>query len=76
MLEICGNLAHLYIYQNVREQNETIFLILGRKIVAWKPRSSQATHQLADIFSKFAHLGPRHCSFLPSRIDHLLSRPP
>ena len=50
MLEICGNLAHLYIYQNVREQNETLFLILGRKIVAWKPRSSQATHQLAVTF--------------------------
>lgn len=33
MLEICGNLAHLYIYQNVREQNETIFLILGRKLL-------------------------------------------
>ena len=38
MLEICGNLAHFFIYQNVREQNETIFLILGRKIVAFCKR--------------------------------------
>lgn len=38
MLEICGNLAHLFIYQNVRVENEKNFLILGRKIVAfWKP---------------------------------------
>ena len=51
MLEICGNLAHLFIYQNVRVENEKNFLILGRKIVAfWKPWSSHFYNFLTRDF--------------------------
>ena len=56
MLEICGNLAHLYIYQNVREQNETIFLILGRKIV---PLNLEAAKQLISWLLHFFQI----CAF-------------
>lgn len=60
MLEICGNLAHLYIYQNVREQNETIFLILGRKIVAFCKRHLVEVSR--QPFLQLSHTRLHQCS--------------
>lgn len=60
MLEICGNLAHLFIYQNVRVQNEKKFLILGRKIVAFCKR--HLVEALKQPFLQLSHKRLHQCS--------------